>query len=74
MQLSVVLADKVDTTILGYALPDTDPGPSITVYQNVSKPFFQIRQTSWTLAYLVVPAVASLAASRDARRARAAQV
>jgi len=66
MQLSVVLADKVDTTILGYALPDADPGPSITVYQNVSKPFFQIRQTSWTLAYLVVPAVASLAASRDA--------
>jgi O-antigen/teichoic acid export membrane protein len=65
MQLSVVLADKVDTTILGYALPDAQPGPSITVYQNVSKPFFQIRQTSWTLAYLVVPAVASLAASRD---------
>jgi len=65
MQLSVVLADKLDTTILGYALPDARPGPSITVYQNVSKPFFQIRQTSWTLAYLVVPAVASLAASRD---------
>ena len=70
MQLSVVLADKVDTTILGYALPDADPGPSITVYQNVSKPFFQIRQTSWTLAYLVVPAVASLAASRDAHGPR----
>lgn len=65
MQLSVVLADKLDTTILGYALPDAKPGPSITVYQNVSKAFFQIRQTSWTLAYLVVPAVASLAASRD---------
>jgi O-antigen/teichoic acid export membrane protein len=65
MQLSVVLADKVDTTILGYALRVADPGHSITVYQNVSKPFFQIRQTSWTLAYLVVPAVASLAASRD---------
>ena len=46
--------------------PTPIPGPSITVYQNVSKPFFQIRQTSWTLAYLVVPAVASLAASRDA--------
>jgi O-antigen/teichoic acid export membrane protein len=67
MQLSVVLADKVDTTILGYALPDVDPGPSITVYQNVSKPFFQIRQTGWTLAYLVIPAVASLAATRDVR-------
>ena len=65
MQLSVVLADKVDSTILGYALPDADPGPWITVYQNVSKPFFQIRQTAWTLAYFVVPAVASLAAARD---------
>ena len=65
MQLSVVLADKVDTTILGYALPDVDPGPAITVYQNISKPFFQIRQTGWTLAYLVVPAVASLAAAKD---------
>jgi O-antigen/teichoic acid export membrane protein len=65
MQLSVVLADKVDSTILGYALPEQNPGPSITVYQNVSKPFFQIRQTAWTLAYFVVPAVASLAAARD---------
>ncbi len=65
MQLSVVLADKVDTMILGYALPDPSPGPWITVYQNVSKPFFQIRQTGWTLAVLVVPAVASLAAARD---------
>ena len=46
MQLSVVLADKLDSTILGYALPDAKPGPSITVYQNVSKPFFQIRQTA----------------------------
>ena len=67
MQLSVVLADKIDTTILGYALRDLDPGPAITVYQNVSKPFFQIRQTGWTLAYLVVPAVASLAAAQDLR-------
>lgn len=65
MQLSVILADKIDTTILGYALPELELGPSITVYQNVSKPFFQIRQTGWTLAYLVVPAVASLAATRD---------
>jgi O-antigen/teichoic acid export membrane protein len=65
MQVSVVLADKIDTTILGYALPDADPGPSITVYQNISKPFFQIRQTGWTLAYLVIPAVASLAAVGD---------
>ena len=65
MQVSVVLADKIDSTILGYALPDKDPGPSITVYQNVSRPFFQIRQAGWTLAYLVIPAVASLAAVRD---------
>jgi O-antigen/teichoic acid export membrane protein len=65
MQLSVVLADRVDSTILGYALPQADPGPWITVYQNVSKPFFQIRQTAWTLAYFVVPAVAGLAAARD---------
>ena len=67
IQLSVVLADKVDTTILGFALPDLDPGPAITVYQNVSKPFLQIRQTGWTLTYLVMPAVASLAAARDER-------
>jgi O-antigen/teichoic acid export membrane protein len=65
MHVSVVLADKIDSTILGYALPENDPGPSITVYQNVSRPFFQIRQAGWTLAYLVIPAVASLAAIRD---------
>ncbi len=63
IQLSVVLADKLDTAILGFALPD--PGPAITVYQNVSKPFLQIRQTGWTLAYLVMPAVASLVAAQD---------
>ncbi len=65
IQLSVVLADKLDTAILGFALPN--PGPAITVYQNVSKPFLQIRQTGWTLAYLVMPAVASLLAARDDR-------
>ena len=65
MQVSVVLADKIDSTILGYALSETDPGPSITVYQNVSRPFFHIRQAGWTLAYLVIPAVASLAAAND---------
>ena len=71
MQWSVVLADKVDTTVLGYAL--WVPGPDgakavkrlITVYQNVSKPFLQIRQTGWTLAYLVMPAAVSLIASGD---------
>jgi O-antigen/teichoic acid export membrane protein len=65
MQLSVILADKIDTTILGFALPKIDAGPAITIYQNVSKPFLQIRQTGWTLVYLVMPAVASLAAARD---------
>ena len=64
MQWSVVLADKVDTVVLGYALGDTD-FPWITVYQNVSKPFFHIRQTGWTLAYLVMPAVVSLAVGGD---------
>ena len=65
MQWSVVLADKVDTVVLGYALPAVGSETLITVYQNVSKPFFQIRQTGWTLAYLVLPAVVSLAATRD---------
>lgn len=65
LQWSVVLADKVDVTVLGYALTGQDVGASITVYQNVSKPFFQIRQTGWTLAYLVMPAVVSLAVGGD---------
>ncbi|MEO6807773.1 MAG: polysaccharide biosynthesis C-terminal domain-containing protein, partial [Isosphaeraceae bacterium] len=66
IQLSVVLADKLDTTVLGYALPkggDT----ALTIYQNVSKPFLQIRQTGWMLSFLVMPAVASLAAAHDER-------
>src|SRR4051812_38537326 len=58
IQLSVVLADKVDTTVLGFAL--ADPAPGIKAYQVVSKPFMQIRQTGGMLAYLVMPAVASL--------------
>ena len=65
IQLSVVLADKIDTTILGFAL--AEPGPATAVYQVVSKPFLQIRQSGWTLAYMVMPAVASLAAARDVR-------
>ncbi len=65
MQWSVVLADKVDTVVLGYALTDGDTGFLVTVYQNVSKPFLQIRQTGWTLAYLVMPAVVSLAVGGD---------
>jgi O-antigen/teichoic acid export membrane protein len=65
VQLSVVLADKIDTTILGFALDD--PGPATAVYQVVSKPFLQIRQSGWMLAYMVMPAVASLAAAGDER-------
>jgi O-antigen/teichoic acid export membrane protein len=65
LQLSVVLADKIDTVILGFALSKSEVEYAITVYQNVSKPFLQIRQTGWTLAYLVMPAVASLAAAHD---------
>ena len=63
MQLSVVMATSVDMTILGFGLDD--PGPGTTLYKAVSTPFLQIRQTGWMLAYLVMPAVASLSASRD---------
>ena len=65
MQLSVVLANQIDTTILGYALPS--PSTAISLYQTINKPFIQIRQTGWMLAYLVMPAVASLAAANDER-------
>jgi Na+-driven multidrug efflux pump len=64
IQISVVMADKLDTTILGFILA-ADPEPAITVYTVVSKPFLQLRQTGWMLAYMVMPAVASLAAARD---------
>ncbi|MDB5352508.1 MAG: hypothetical protein JWN86_3755 [Planctomycetota bacterium] len=63
LQLSVVMADRIDIAILGYALPA--PKPAIAVYQGISKPFLQLRQTGWMLAYLVMPAVASLAAAKD---------
>jgi len=66
IQISVVLADKVDTTILGFMLPKP-AGPHIFVYDAVSKPFLQLRQTGWMLAYMVMPAVASLAAAHDER-------
>ena len=66
IQISVVLADKLDTTILGFLLP-ASPEAAITVYNVVSKPFMQLRQTGWMLAYMVMPAVASLAAARDER-------
>jgi hypothetical protein len=65
IQISVVLGDKVDTTILGFMHPD--PGHATAVYDVVSKPFLQLRQTGWMLAYMVMPAVASLAAARDIR-------
>ena len=66
IQISVVMADKLDTTILGFVLK-TNAEPAITVYSVVSKPFLQLRQTGWMLAYLVMPAVASLAAADDQR-------
>jgi O-antigen/teichoic acid export membrane protein len=65
IQISVVLADKVDTSVLGFIL--ADPGPANTVYDVVSKPFLQLRQTGWMLAYMVMPAVASLIAAGDQR-------
>jgi O-antigen/teichoic acid export membrane protein len=65
VQLSVVLADRVDTTVLGFAADDAEGANA--VYLAVSKPFLMIRQTGWTLAYMVMPAVASLAAARDER-------
>ena len=65
MQWSVVLADKVDINVLSYALPSSGSEALLTVYQNVSRPFLQIRQTGWTLAYLVMPAVVSLAVGGD---------
>jgi O-antigen/teichoic acid export membrane protein len=67
IQLSVVLADKIDTTILGFALPEQASKLAIEVYWVISKPFTQVRQTGWMLAYMVMPAVASLAAARDTR-------
>jgi O-antigen/teichoic acid export membrane protein len=66
IQISVVMADKLDTTVLGFVLT-ADPEPAITVYNLISKPFLQLRQTGWMLAYMVMPAVASLAAAGDLR-------
>lgn len=63
IQLSVILADKIDASILGFVVPD--PGQANAVYDVVSKPFLQLRQIGWMLAYMVMPAVASLAAARD---------
>lgn len=64
IQISVVMADRLDTTVLGFIL-GPHPEPAITVYTVVSKPFLQLRQTGWMLAYMVMPAVASLAAARS---------
>lgn len=63
VQLSVVLADKIDTTVLGFALEN--PAEAVTAYWAVSSPFLQLRQLGWTLAYFIMPAVASLAAVGD---------
>ncbi len=67
IQISVVLADKLDTTILGFVLDRGAAEVAETVYSLVSKPFLQLRQTGWMLAYMVMPAVASLAAAGDER-------
>jgi O-antigen/teichoic acid export membrane protein len=67
IQISVVLADKLDTTILGFVLDRGAAETAESVYNVVSKPFVQLRQTGWMLAYMVMPAVASLAAARDDR-------
>jgi O-antigen/teichoic acid export membrane protein len=66
IQISVVLADRIDTTVLGFAV-SVKPEAALTVYGVVSKPFMQLRQTGWMLAYMVMPAVASLAAAHDHR-------
>ena len=66
IQISVVLADRLDIAVLGFLIP-IDSEAAITVYTVVSKPFVQLRQTGWMLAYMVMPAVASLAAARDLR-------
>ena len=68
IQISVVLADKLDTTVLGFMMPDKmRTEAALTVYGLVSKAFVNVRQTGWMLAYMVMPAVASLAAARDER-------
>ena len=68
IQISVVLADKLDTTVLGFMMPDKMRAEAaLTVYGVVSKAFVNVRQTGWMLAYMVMPAVASLAAARDER-------
>jgi O-antigen/teichoic acid export membrane protein len=63
IQISVVFADRMDYVILGFVLPDA--GSEIAAYNVFSKPFLQLRQTGWMLAYMVMPAVASLAAAHD---------
>ena len=65
VQLSVVLADKLDVAVLGFAADDKNAAIDITVYSAVSRPFMAIRQMGWTLAYFVMPAVASLTAAGD---------
>lgn len=67
IQISVVLADKLDTTVLGFVLDRGAAEVAESVYNVVSKPFVQLRQTGWMLAYMVMPAVASLAAANDER-------
>lgn len=64
IQISAVLADRVDTTILGFVL--ARPGPDIAAYDVVSKPYLLLCQAGTMLSSMVMPAVAGLAATRDA--------
>ena len=65
LQLSFILGEKVDTSVIGWAM--NDPGPATTVYTVVSKPFLTIRQVVTMLTALLVPAVASLAVAGNWR-------
>ena len=65
IQLSVVLSTSIDTTVLWYALGGEARTLAMDAYGVVSRPFLQVRQIGWTLAYFVMPAVASLVAARD---------
>ncbi len=65
IQLSVVLSTSIDTTVLWYALGGHARDLAVDAYGAVSRPFLQIRQIGWMLAYFVMPAVASLVAARD---------
>ena len=63
IQIGSVLADRLDTAILGFVL--ARPGRHIAVYDVVSKPYLLLNQAGTMLTSMVVPAVAGLAAAGD---------